>query len=558
MRSVGIDIGTSQVKVVEVQTTSKGFAIVGAMTRNLSRATGTDLELEVIEFLREACAKYDPATTRFVVALRQDKVSVRNKVFPFNDRSRIQKTLPFELEEDIPLSADNAVFEGKIVRFLGPSAEVLATAAPKSHVSHLLQLMKDSNVEPFIVSAEGLAFANLFERWSDPIPQFPAPPPALDEDIASVEKPPRPIRVVLDIGHSHTVVLALDGDSLIGVRSILWGGRNLIDAIAAKYSLAPADAQKEMELKAFILTTRQDASYEAKIFSDLVAQGVRELVRDLQMSLLEFKAEFGGVITQVQMAGGVSGIQGLGPFLTQHLEVPVNRFGVLDLFPNVTFERTDAGQLRYGAAIGLALEGLRKPRNPAVNFMKNEFARHSSFALDLWRDWGSFIKAGMVATAMLCAWSYGRGFITTMLDDTSTELLRNQAKAVARLPQRQANEAGVKKYIRENRKKIQEIRTLESLAKMNSAMDVLAKISSAMPDGKSVKIDIREVKINDADVQIAGFVTGGKDVVEMVRKSLINAAADGQVALSAAEPSVGKTGFRISFKADRNIEKVTK
>lgn len=556
MRAVGIDIGSQQVKLIEVQTTSKGFQLVSAETRNLSRATGTDLELEVIEFLREACAKYDPATTRFCVALRQDRVAVRNKTFPFNDRSRIQKTLPFELEEDIPFSAENAVFDGKIVRFLGTTSEVLACAAPKQHVAHLLQLMKDSNIDPFIVGAEGVAFANLFERWLDPIPQFPAPPPVLDE--SAVEKPIRQLRIVLNIGHTHTTVLALDGDTLIGVRSVLWGGRNLIDAIAQKYSLAPADAQKEMELKAFILTTRQDASYEAKIFSDLVAKSVRELVRDVQMSLLEFKAEFNGVITDVRMTGGVSGIQGLGPFLTQHLEVPVNRMPVLDLFPNIAFERTDAGQLRYGVAIGLALEGLRKPRNPAVNFLKGEFARQSSFALDLWKDWGAFIRAGAIATVLLCIWSWGRGYVATALEDVSGELMRNQAKAVARLSAKNANEAGVKKFIRDNRKKISEMRTLESLAKMNSAMDVLMKISSSMPDGKFVKVDVNELDINDAAVKLAGSVRGGKDLVETVRKSLANAAADGQVSLDSVEPGAGKTGFRMSFKVDRNIEKVTK
>lgn len=557
MRSVGIDIGSSQVKIVEVQTTSKGYQIVNAVTKNLSRATGTDLELEVIEFLREACAKYDPATTRFCVALRQDKVSIRHKLFPFNDRLRIQKTLPFELEEDLPFSADNAVFEGKVARFVGPTAEVLACAAPKANVAHLLQLMKDSNIEPFVVGTEATSFANLFERWNEPLPAIPAPP-LVDAENAEAQPPARPIRVVLDIGHARTMVSAFDGNVLVGVRSILWGGRNLIDAIAKKYSLAPGDAQKEMELKAFILTTRQDASYEAKIFSDLIAKGARELVRDLQLSLLEFRSEFGGLITQVQMTGGVSGIQGLGPFLTQHLEVPVNRLAVLDLFPNVSFERSEQGQLRLGLAIGLALDGLRKPRNPAVNFMKGEFARQSSFALDLWRDWGSFVKAGLVATALIFAWTFTRGLVAANLDDVSAELLRNQAKSVARLPNRAANEAGVKRFIRDNRRKISEIRTLESLAKMNSAMDVLTKITSSIPDGKQIKVDLSEVVIKDGTARLTGRVGGGREALETLRKSLANAAVDGQVSLDSATPSVGQTGFRLSFRVDRNIEKVTK
>lgn len=552
MKSVGIDIGTSQVRVVEVQTTSKGFQLVAHYSRNLSRATGTDLELEIIEFLREVAAKYDPSQTRFCVVLRQDKVAIRNKSFPFSDRLRIQKTLPFELEEDLPFSSDNAIFDGKIIRQVGQGSEVLAAAAPKQHIEHLLRLMKDSGISPHIVSTEGTAFANLFERWSLPIAQTPAPPPSVDED---TPQPGRPIRVVLNIGYTRTLVCAFDETHLVGVRSIQWGGRNLVDAIANKYSLPPSEAQKELEVKGFILTARQDASFEAKVFSDVIAKGIRELIRDLQLSLLEFKSEFGGEITAVQITGGVAGIQGLGPFMTQHLEVPVNRIAVLDMYPNVLFERTPAANLRLGVAIGIALEGLRKPRNPALNFLKGEFAKQSNFARELWAEWGAIAQLAAVVFVALCVWSYTRGFVTTDLDDTSKEILRNQARAIAKLPARSANERNVKKYISDNRKKIRDMRTLESLAGMNSAMDVLSRISSAMPDSKSTKVDITELSITDERARLAGFVTGNRDAAELIRRSLANIAVGGQVTLDAVQPGVQRTGFRISFNVDRNIQR---
>lgn len=557
MKSVGIDIGTHQVKVVEVQTLSKGFQLSRAFTKNLSRATGTDLELEIIEFLRELSASYDPASTRFVVALRQDRVSFRNKIFPFADRQRIQKTLPFELEEDLPFSVENAIFDGKIVRVVGTSAEVLAAAAPKTHISHLLNLMKDSNIEPSIVSTEGTAFANLFERWGDAVLTLPASanPAAFDEE---AERPPRSLRVALNIGHSHTLVCAFDGSSLVAVRTILWGGKNIADSIAQKYNLPPSEAQKEMEVKAFILTTKQDASFEAKIFSDLVAKGVRDLVRDLQLSLLELKAEFGGEITEVMMTGGASGIQGLGPFLTQHLEVPVNKLNVLEIFPNVNFERSDEANLRYGVAIGLALDGLRKPRNPALNFMKHEFARQKSLLKDLWKEWGTVAKAALAASVLFGVWALAREQVAFNLDEVSSELLRSRAREVAGLSARQANEAGVRRYIQDNRRKIADIRMIENLVGMNSAMDVMSKITTAIPDRNSLPLHLTEFAINDTNVSIAGFVRGGKNLVDLLQRSLISVTSDGRVQVDGIQPAVGQTGFRMSFRVDRNLQKVTK
>lgn len=553
MKSVGIDIGSSQVKVVEVQPSSKGFQVTRYEIKQLSRATGTDLDLEVIEYLRELATKYDPKQTRFCVGLRQDRVAIRNKIFPFADRLKIQKSLAFELEEDLPFSAENAVYDGKVIRQLGATAEVLACAAPKQHVSHLLGLMKDSSLQPYLLSTEGVAFANLFENFMDPVPVVPAPPPSLDEEGA--EKPVRPVRVVLNIGHSRTLVCAFDGNLLIGVRSIPWGGRNIADAIAKKYNLPPLEASKEMELKAFILTSKQDASYEAKTFSDLISKGVRELIRDLQLTLLEFKSEFGGLITQVDMTGGVANIQGLGPFLTQHLEVPVNRLTLLDMFPHVLIEKTDQTQTRLGVALGLALEGLRRPRNPAINFMKGEFAKQSSFMTDLWDEFGGVIKLAAAASIGLFIWGLAREQVAAVLDESSRAALKAQARAVAKLP-KSANEASVKKYITENRKKVKEMRTLQSLAGMNSAMEVLNKVNGALPDKNTLKLDVTSLSVQDDLVRMSGTVKGGADLVTTLQKSLLNVAADGKVNVESTEPGISQTKFRLSFNVDRNIQKV--
>ncbi|MEN0059014.1 MAG: pilus assembly protein PilM, partial [Bdellovibrio sp.] len=119
MKSLGIDIGSSSIKIVEVQSTSKGFQVSQQFEHPLNLAPGADQELEIIEFLRNFVSHYDPAQTRFILGLRQDRVSIRNKFFPFNDRLKISKSLAFELEEDLPFSSENAIFDAKIIRTVG-------------------------------------------------------------------------------------------------------------------------------------------------------------------------------------------------------------------------------------------------------------------------------------------------------------------------------------------------------------------------------------------------------------------------------------------------------
>src|SRR5690606_29938846 len=161
--------------------------------------------------------------------------------------------------------------------------EVLACAVQNQHIKNLLQLASDGSISPNLVSAEGTTLANIFERWNEPPPQQPAIEIDMDGNAPLRE---RPISILLNIGHSRTLVCALEGNLLVGVRSILWGANQIINDIAKKYNLPPKEAQKEMEAKAFILHTKQEATYEAKIFSDLIAKNIRDLARDLHLVLL--------------------------------------------------------------------------------------------------------------------------------------------------------------------------------------------------------------------------------------------------------------------------------
>ncbi|MFS4460285.1 pilus assembly protein PilM [Bdellovibrio sp. HCB2-146] len=555
MKSLGIDIGSSSIKVVEVQSTSKGFQVFQYIEHPLSVMPGHDQELEIIEFLRELTGKYDPSQTRFVMGLRQDRVAIRNKFFPFNDRLKISKSLAFELEEDLPFSSDNAVFDAKIIRTVGAGAEVLACAAPNAHVKACLERAQDAGIDPFLISAEGTAFANVFEKWNEAPPALASLPPEMDGD----SKPPRHIRLILNIGHTRTIVEAFEGASLVGVRSLLWGGKNIAEAIAKKYEIPFFEALKELQTKAFILTNKQGATFDQVTFSDTIAKSVREMTRDLQLSILELKGEFNARIDSVLMTGGASQIQNLGPFLTQILEVPVNRISVLETIPNVLFERTQQNGAKLGVALGLAFEGFKKPRNPPINFMRGEFAKQNHQMRQFWEKWAPTIKVATAALLVLFVYTSLRESFSMSLAERSQEALKTQAKTVAGLKGRAASESGIRKYIRDNKKRASDLKTLASVANMNSAMDILKKVSDASPSKSAVTLDVHSVRIEDAQVNLQGYVNSPQEL-SILQKNLMNITTDGQVRSnrSTLAPLSGRTAFSFSFNVDRGIQKVTK
>jgi general secretion pathway protein L len=474
-------------------------------------------------------------------------------VFPFNDRLKISKSLAFELEEEIPFSGENSVFDAKIVRTIGNAAEVLACAAPKHHIRALLQLCADANIAPAIISTEGTAFANIFEKWND----FPPAHPALETNLLESDlRPERTLHLTLNMGHTRTMVCAFEGNSLIGVRTILWGAKNIADAVAKKYEIPYHDALKEVQNKAFILTNKQGATFDQITFSETIAKSVRELVRDMQLSILEFKSEFNAIITQIGLTGGASSIKNLGPFLTQQLELPVNKIYPLDLIPNVLFERTPKTDTTFGMALGIAIEGLKKPRNPAVNFLKGEFAKQNNYARNLWERWGPSLKVAAATLVIFFIYSMLRDTFSLELADRAEEALKIQAKNVAKLPEKKATEANIKKYIRENKKRAADLRTLANVASMNSAMEILKKINDATPSKNVVTLDIKSIHVNDSDVSLEGYVNNTKEL-SVLQQALGNLSLDGKVATRPTQlkPAVGKTVFSFNFKVDRGITK---
>jgi general secretion pathway protein L len=123
MRSIGIDLGEESIKIVELIQNKKTITLNSLFEKKLSAQVSTqDRELEAIEFVRSVLLKNDFTGARFCMALRQDKVTVRTKTFPFSDRIKIQKSLSFEMEEDIPFDPDLCLFDYKTISFEGPES----------------------------------------------------------------------------------------------------------------------------------------------------------------------------------------------------------------------------------------------------------------------------------------------------------------------------------------------------------------------------------------------------------------------------------------------------
>lgn len=554
MKCIGIDIGSYSIKIVEITATAKGYQLVQFFTHQLTLKPNTDNHFEIIEFLRDITSKYDPENTKYIVGLRQDKVALRTKTFPFSDRNKIAKTLPLDLEEEIPFNIENAVVDFKINKIIPPTSEILAFVAKKEAVEKTLQLMKECGIQIEILSTEGSAFANLVEKWNWPIIPLQTKEGSLIDETTQISS--KNLSVILNIGNAQTILTLFDEGKLIGVRNILWGGKIVAELIAKRFNLPLSEAHKELEAKGFILTKKQEISPEAKAFSDIISRSVRELVRDVQISLLEAKSEFNADISKIEITGGMSMVQGIAPYMTQLLEIPCNKFNTLDHFSQVYFEKNDINAARLGVAIGLAIEGLKKPRNPAINFLRGEFAKEDHRIKNFWLQWGSSVQVVFALLVIFYVWSFLRIDFSEALAQEATDNLKSVAKKTMGVTSKNATKKNIDKYISENKKTISDIKSAEVYYQMNSSLEILKKVSDHLPNKTQVKIDIKKFEIEDQLVILEGYVNTPLER-DLTRESLKSLAIDEKIqqGTPALPVLANRIAFNFVFNVDRGIAK---
>lgn len=560
MRSIGIDLGEDSVKIVELIQNKKTITLNSLFEKKLSASSSPqDQEIESIEFVRSVIAQNDFSGSRFCMALRQDKVTVRTKTFPFSDRIKIQKSLSFEMEEDIPFDPDMCLFDYKTISFEGNAATVLALAVPKVHIEKALSLAKDFGIELSLLTVEGFAFSNLLENWQDAAPHVQTSTAEIEipsEDTAFRTR--NKIDIILNIGHKRTLMSGLSNGRVIFVRSLMWGADSILQEMLKRYQLPYVEAQKILQTNASLYLTKQNRSFEEINLAGTIEQSLRELVRDLQMSFLELQSATFSQIQNVYLTGGLSQLPNLGPFLTQHLEVACNPIQLLNPYLKTDYGiySIDTIQLQFANAVGIALEAYKKPKNPSLQLIKGEFLSQNNKFRIFWEDWGSITQVVIASFIVLVTWGYFREDFSRMLEEKGIEALNAQAKSVARLPKKQANEKGVIKYIKDHKKQTQEMKLVTQIASMNSAMDILKKVSDQAPGKDQAKIDLVQFNVRDEMVQLSGYANSPKEITLLSERlaslSVNNKVNQDQTALVAAP---NRVAFTLSFKTDRGLVK---
>lgn len=555
MKVLGVDLGSFSIKIAELETSSKGYIFNNFFEIPLSLDPNRDRGLQIIEALREFSSRYNPADTKWVIGIPQHQLSVQFKRFPFRERSKIYKSLAFELEDEIPLEIDETVFDFKVIDYVGTSANTLTVACPKESVEEALQIAKDGGFETEIVSAEALAFANIFEVWNQAPPEASseASAPPRDEMPAGERPPPRHARAILQLGHSHSLLLVYMGGALIAARSILWGGAEVAGSIATAFNVPIFEGIKTLTTRGFVLMNSAGATREQIKLSQSISSQIDNLIRDLKLPLLEIKSDFNLEYDEIELLGGLSQIQNLGAYLTQGLEIPANaRLQSLADKPS-RVQSTQHLEAVAGVALGLAIEAIKRPRNPAINLRRGEFERENVVLKKFWETWCVPVQIATGAFALFFVYSIIRDQISTSLNTGADERVTEAAQKVAGLKGNSANEDGVRRYIKTQKDRIKNQEALSQLDDYIPALEILSRLSEKFPPRQPAGqpgLDVVFLEVDNDDLTIKGRAANVAQSAQ-VQKALSEFARPKTITTIATPDVTGGTPFGFKMKINR-------
>lgn len=356
---VGLDIGSHQIKAVQLERHRNNWSLVNAgivATPQDAVQDGVILDIpSVTEAIRQLFRESRMSAADTVAAVSGSHVLVRSIKVPDMNQATLKRSIRFEAAKHVDqgttgVTVDNSAVEFEVLGRTGspPQLDVLLVVAPQPMVNGRVAVMEGAGLDPVAVDVE--AFALL--RAMDAARLMPSPGHAV---------------VVMNMGATYTDLNIVVGNEVAVTRSIPIGGNALTSSVASVMNVPVEEAEHhKRQIDIAPSSATETLEYGLAAVPDPARQVtlpfVDELIRELRRSVLYFQSQAAeaGVsvaVEQLVLAGGGTQLAGLPEYLQERLGMDVALLNPIA----VQGGRQAAGQWeRHGAelavAVGLALK----------------------------------------------------------------------------------------------------------------------------------------------------------------------------------------------------------
>ncbi|HHV63073.1 MAG TPA: type IV pilus assembly protein PilM [Firmicutes bacterium] len=326
-RAVGLDIGTSAVKAVEIRRRGRTMHLVAVGTAPTPKGAikdGVILDPEAVAgAIRAALDGGRIRHKEVFAAVAGQGIVVRNVILPRMPREELAEVIKWEAERYVPYSLDEAAFDFDIVREVAATGgtggarerdmEVLIVACPRALVESHVTALSAAGVRPKVLDVQPLVLHRaLGMRRRSPAGTGP------DRLVAYV-----------DIGAGTTDIAFYRGEHLRFTRIIGTGGRNLTEAISSALAISIEEAEKVKLARGRLnagLPVQASNTSEVDPVERAMIPVVKGLAAEIRRSIEYFSSEIRSIDRganvdedtgrpEIILTGGSAGLPGLPAFI---------------------------------------------------------------------------------------------------------------------------------------------------------------------------------------------------------------------------------------------------
>jgi len=314
---VGLDIGSSAVKAVELKPAGKVYKVTAFGSEPVPPDSIVDGAIidggAVADAIRRLFDSRKIRTTDVAASLSGNAVIVKKITLPVMTESELAESIYWEAEQYIPFDIQDVNLDYQILD-AGDAAgkgtmDVLLVAAKKEKIADYTGVIGQAGRTAVVVDVDAFALQNAYE--------------------VNYGIEPGAVVVLLNAGASATNINILSGDQSVFTRDISIGGNAYTEALQRELSL-PFEVADQL---------KRGVPSEGVTFDDArpVLRAVSDNVMlEIQKTFDFFKATASSErIDRIMVSGGASRAEGFTEMLTERFESPVEAF---DPFKRVTFE----------------------------------------------------------------------------------------------------------------------------------------------------------------------------------------------------------------------------
>jgi type IV pilus assembly protein PilM len=328
---VGLDIGTSAIKAVELTQRGKEYEVTAFGQVEIPPDSPASLASSIKELLDEGGFR----TRRVVTSVAGKLVVVRFLSMVRMSDEELHNAIGFEAEKYVDFPPAETVLDCQRMELdedqRGNNMTVLMVAARRSLIEGHLETLNEVGVLPEIIDADAFALSNAFSLCAKIGEE-------LDKEAALA---------FVDVGHSKTTINITKAGVSQFTREIAVGGRDLTECISRRLGVSFDEAE---DLK-------REPGEGNEAVKEAVIPSVDELGNEVQLSLDYFESQFETQVARVFLSGGGSRLAVLRGALERIFERPTqvfNPFDYISVDKGIDADLLSSNAAQLVVAVGLA------------------------------------------------------------------------------------------------------------------------------------------------------------------------------------------------------------